>query len=136
MLTSHQWPGLIYMVLGFTAGSLLAFIAKLVLLTLVLWIVGRSTVGGDKAKFTDAFWIALIGSVVGSLISQWIPYIGFLIVLVLWLALIKHFFDTGWLGALGIALVSVIVWIIIAAVFTYIVGFRVAELPRMPRLTV
>jgi hypothetical protein len=124
------------MVLGLTAGSVLTFIVKLILLTFVLWIVGRSTVGGDKAKFTDAFWIALIGSVVGSLISQWIPYIGFLIVLVLWLALIKHFFDTGWLGALGIALVSVIVWVIVAAVFSYLLGFRVAELPHMPKLTI
>jgi hypothetical protein len=55
---------------------------------------------------------------------------------VLWLALIKHFFDTGWLGALGIALVSVIVWIIVAAVFSYLLGFRVAELPHMPKLTI
>lgn len=122
--------------LGLIPGSILVFVVKLVLLTFVLWIVGRSTVGGKKAKFTDAFWIALIGSVVGSLISRWIPYIGFIIVLILWLALIKHFFDTGWLGALGIALVTVIVWIIIVLVLALLLGFTIAELPHVPRLSI
>jgi hypothetical protein len=37
-------------------------------------------------------------------------------VLVIWLALVKHFFDTGWLRALAIAIVAIIIYVIIAAI--------------------
>jgi hypothetical protein len=33
--------------------------------------------------------------------------------IIVWLALIKHFFDCGWLKALAIAIIAVIVYIII-----------------------
>ncbi len=124
------------MALGIGFHSILAFIVSLILLTLALWIVGRGTVGGDKAKFSDAFWIALIGLIVGSLVSQWIHYIGFIISLLIWLSLIKHFFDTGWLGALGIAIVTIIVWIIIILVLNFLFGFTMLGLPRIPRLLI
>jgi len=124
------------MVLGIGLHSVLTFLIKIVLLTFVIWIVGRSTVGDEKAKFTDAFWIALVGSIVGSLLSQWVPYIGFFIVLILWLALIKHFYDTGWLGALGISIVTVIVWFIIVLALKFLLGFNIAELPHIPQLCI
>jgi len=34
---------------------------------LVLWIAGRSLVGEDKAKFTDAVWIIIFGNVIGAI---------------------------------------------------------------------
>jgi hypothetical protein len=39
---------------------------------------------------------------------------------IVWLALIKHFFDTGWLMAFAIAVVSVIVFVIIVAILALI----------------
>jgi hypothetical protein len=33
--------------------------------------------------------------------------------IIVWLALIKHFFDCGWLKALAIAIIAIIVYIII-----------------------
>ena len=102
-------------------GLLIQIVISIVILAPVLWIAGRWLAGKDKAKFTDALWIAVlgvvIGAVVGAFVSGWIAAI---IMFVVWLALIKHFFDCGWLKALAIAIVAVIIFIIIAAILTAI----------------
>ena len=97
----------------FGFGWILMFIVNIILVSIVLWVVGRGTVGGDKAKFSDAFWITVLGIVIGSAITYFIPVVGFILVLILWIASIHHFFDTGWLGALGIGIVAIIVYIIL-----------------------
>ena len=43
-----------------------------------------------------------------------------IIMFVVWLALIKHFFDCGWLKAFVIAVIAVIVFIIIVAILAII----------------
>lgn len=87
----------------------------------ILWLAGRGLVGGDKAKFLDAVWIVLlgtvIGAVVGAVISGWLAA---LVMFILWLALIKHFFDCGWLMAFAIAIVAVIIFVVIAVVLAVI----------------
>ncbi len=42
--------------------------------------------------------------------------------IIIWLALIKHFFDCGWLRALLVAIVTVVVFIIIGIVLA-LLGF-------------
>jgi hypothetical protein len=37
-------------------------------------------------------------------------------VLLIWLALVKHFFDCGWLKALAISIVAIVIFIVIAFV--------------------
>jgi len=97
------------------------FLIRFLLVALALWIVGRSTVGKNKAKFSDALWIALLGLIIGTLISRFIPFLGVFIALILWLGLIRHFFDTGWLGALGIAIVALIVYVILYWVISFLI---------------
>jgi hypothetical protein len=48
-----------------------------------------------------------------------------IIVLLVWLALVKHFFDTGWLRGLAMAIVAIIIWIIIALVIGLIIGIAI-----------
>ncbi|MEM3824175.1 MAG: hypothetical protein QXH87_04505 [Candidatus Bathyarchaeia archaeon] len=40
--------------------------------------------------------------------------------LIIWLALIKHFFDCGWIMALAIAIIAVIIFIVIVAILALI----------------
>jgi hypothetical protein len=40
--------------------------------------------------------------------------------LIIWLALVKHFFDTGWLKAFVIAIVAIIIYIIIVVILVLI----------------
>ncbi len=96
---------------------LIQIIVSVIVIAPVLWLVGRGLVGKDKAKFTDAIWIVALGVVIGTVIGGYVHgLLGMLISLVIWLALIKHFFDCGWGKAFLIAIVAIVVLIVIAAV--------------------
>src|SRR4030066_1154422 len=79
-------------------GLVVQIVVATVILAPVLWIAGRMLAGKDKAKFTDALWIALLGTVIGGVVGAlgW-GLGGSIIMFVVWLGLIKHFFDCGWL---------------------------------------
>lgn len=95
----------------------------------MLWIAGRALVGAHKAKFTDAIWIVVLGIVIGVVVGAVINIgiLSSLIMFIVWLGLIKHFFDCGWLKAFAIAIVAVIVFVIIAAILA-IVGIGIVAL--------
>ncbi len=95
----------------------LHIIVNTVILGPVLWLSGRALVGKEKAKFTDGLWIAALGTLIGAVFGYFFTgMIAAIIMLIVWLALIKHFFDCGWGKALLIAIVAVIVFIIIGLV--------------------
>ncbi len=92
-------------------------IVAAIILAPVLWFVGRIFAGKDKAKFTDALWIAVLGVIIGAIIGAFLPgWVSWIIMIIVWLALISHFFDCSWLKALLIAIVVVIVYIVIAVI--------------------
>lgn len=99
-------------------------IVAAVVLAPVLWIVGKLFVGKDKAKFTDAIWIGVLGVVIGAVIGWLLPgllgLLGTLIMIVVWLLLIKHFFDCGWLKAIVIAVIAWIIYFIISLIISFI----------------
>jgi hypothetical protein len=108
---------------------LVAFVIQLVVATIVLapvlWLAGRALVGKDKAKFTDAVWIVVLGIVIGTVFGALnLGLIGLIIQLILWLYLIKHFFDCGWLMAFVIAIVAVVIFAVIAIILG-LIGFAV-----------
>lgn len=104
--------------------SLISLVANIlvnvIVLSPVLWIAGRLLAGKDKAKFTDALWIVFLGTIIGVVFQAFLEGIlgllGSIIMLIIWLALVKHFFDTGWLKALVIAILAIIIYIIIVAI--------------------
>ena len=101
-------------------------IVNIFVLSPVLWISGRLLAGKDKAKFTDAIWIVILGTVIGGIFQYLFSgIIAGIIVLFIWLALVKHFFDTGWLRAFAIAIVAIVIWIIIAVIIAVIVGIAI-----------
>jgi hypothetical protein len=94
-----------------------------------LWISGRLLVGKEKAKFTDAIWIAVLGTVIGGIFQFFFTgIIAWIIMLIIWLALVKHFFDCGWLKALAISIIAVIIFIVIAVVIAAIFGLALIAL--------
>jgi len=99
---------------GISTVNIVAFIVEVIVISLVLLASGRALVGKEKAKFTDAIWITVLGLIVGAAVQNIVPFIGWLLTLIIWLALIKHFFDTGWGRALLIALVAIIIFIVVA----------------------
>ena len=100
-------------------------IVPTIILSPFLWLAGRALVGKEKAKFTDAIWIILVGTLFGTLFSYvFTGIIASIIQLIVWLALVKHFFDCGWLKALAISIVAVIIFIAIALLLGMI-GFGI-----------
>jgi len=98
-------------------GFMIGLIISIVIVAPVLWLAGRALVGKEKAKFTDAIMIVVVGAIVGAVLGAFIPnggIIGSIVQLIVWLYLVRHFFDCGWLKALAISIVAVIIFAIIA----------------------
>lgn len=96
-----------------------------------LWISGRLLAGKHNAKFTDALWIVTLGAVIFYLFnvftqeyvgSFWLLLISYILLLIIWLALVKHFFDCGWIKALAISIIA----IVIAVIMLFIIGLILA----------
>ena len=109
-------------------GLLISVVVSIIVVAPILWLVGRALVGKQKAKFTDALWIVVLGVVIGAIVGAFIGgIIAAIIMFIIWLALIKHFFDCGWLMAFAIAVVAVIIYVIIVAILA-LVGIAVIGL--------
>ena len=97
----------------------ITIIVNIIIVAPVLWIAGRLLAGKQNAKFTDALWIVIIGTVIFYAAGYFLQEVfgsvilSYLILLVVWLALVKHFFDCGWLKALAISIIAVIIAAII-----------------------
>jgi hypothetical protein len=48
--------------------------------------------------------------------------LSYLILLIIWLALVKHFFDCGWLKALAISIIAIIFAVIIWLIIFFVLG--------------
>ncbi len=101
----------------------------------VLWLAGRALVGKQKAKFTDGLWIAALGTIIGEIIGFFFAsgIIVSIVMVIVWLWLIKRFFDCGWLKALVIAIVAIVIFIVISFILL-LIGFAAfrAYLPYSP----
>ena len=100
---------------------LIQIVVGVIIIAPVLWLVGRALVGKEKAKFTDAIWIVVLGIVLGAIVGAFIGGLwAALLMFIIWLLLIKHFFDCGWLKALAIAILAVILFMVIVFVLTLV----------------
>lgn len=100
---------------------LIQIIVGTIVVAPVLWLAGRALEGKQKAKFTDAIWTVVLGTVIGAIVGAFVgSLLAAVIMFVAWLALIKHFFDCGWLRALATAMVAVIIFAIVVVVLAFI----------------
>jgi len=116
---------------------MIQIVVAAIILAPVLHRVGKWFVGKDKAKFTDALWIGILGVTVSAVIHFFLggllgALLGTLVMIVVWITLIKHFFDCGSLKALAIAIIAgIIYWIVsgILSIILVLLGFQ--ALPSM-----
>ncbi len=102
---------------------LINIIVSVIVLSPALWLSGRGIAGKDKARLIDAVWIVVLGIVIGTLFGAFFTgLIASVIQLILWLVLVKHFFDCGWLKALAISIMAIIIFAVIA-ILLGIIGF-------------
>jgi len=100
---------------------LIQIVVNAIILSPVLWLSGRALVGAKKAKFLDAVWIVVLGTVISTIFnSLFSGIIASIILLIILLALVKHFFDSGWLKAFVISLLAVIIFVVIIAILAFV----------------
>lgn len=104
-------------------------IVNIIFISPILWLSGRLLVGAQKAKFTDALWIVVLGTIISSIFGYFFQgIIASFILLVILLGLVKHFFDCGWLKALVISVIAVIIYIAITIILV-LIGIGIGLLP-------
>ena len=93
---------------------LIQIVVNIIVLSPLLWFSGRLLVGAEKAKFLDAIWIVVLGTVISTVFNHFFyGIIASLILFIILLGLVKHFFDCGWLKAFVIAVLAVIIFSVV-----------------------
>ena len=65
---------------------LIQIIIGIIVVAPILWLVGRALVGKDKAKFTDAIWIVVLGTIIGAVVGALVgSLISAVIMFIVWL---------------------------------------------------
>lgn len=126
--------------------AVIQIIISTIIIGPLLWLAGRALVGKQKAKFTDGLWIAALGTIIGQIfvlfllpallgtfLATLFASLRFIVMIIIWLALIKRFFDCGWLKALLVAIVAIVIFFVIAFILT-LIGFAALTsfLPSTP----
>jgi hypothetical protein len=100
---------------------LIQVVVNIIVMAPVLWLAGRALVGAEKAKFLDAMWIVVLGTVISAVFNALFSgIIASIILFIILLGLVKHFFDCGWLKAFAIAVLAVIIFVVIIAILAAI----------------
>ena len=120
---NKSWYDLIPEGLGLIFFLALFFISLLVL-TVVLYLAGLVVVGKKRALLTDAFIISLLGTVLSNLFFMFIPYplLALLLSIVVWLLLIKRLYETGWIRAIAVGILTIIIYLVIIILLALIFG--------------
>ena len=80
-------------------------------------------VGRSRANFKDAFAISVLGTLVLIVcVSVFILEVAMVLALIAWLLLVRHYYETGFLGSIAVGLTSVIVAAVILVVLDVFLG--------------
>ncbi|QLG64219.1 hypothetical protein [Halorarum salinum] len=104
--------------------SLIVFVVSLLIGALGIYVGARVITGTDD--YTYAIVTALIGAIVWAVVGfvfGWIPFLGPLLVLIAYLAVINWRYPGGWLDAVGITLVA---WVSVFVVLYVLALLNVA----------
>jgi len=102
---------------GTLLGFILLFIIYLIVIGFVLWLAGEIVVG-RRVTFGEALAIAGVGTFLVGASIAFLGLIGLLLGLVIFLLLVKHYFKTGWLGAIGVGIMAIVVLVVL----TFVLG--------------
>src|SRR2546429_7251748 len=114
--------------------SLIFFIIYLLIIGFVLWLAGEIVVG-RRVTFGEALGIAAVGTfLVGAAIAFLPGLVGLLVGLLVFLLLVKHYFRTGWLGAIGVSVMAIVVGVVIIFILGALALGTLFVLPKIPGL--
>jgi len=112
--------------------SITVFVVSLLIGALGIYIGARVIAGYDD--YTYAIVTALLGAIVWALVAfflGWVPFLGPLLALLAYVAVINARYPGGWLEAIGISLIAWLAAVIIMAIlgFLGLVSFEAFGVP-------
>jgi len=127
------------------AAVIIGLIALWIIVTIPVWITAKILTLG-KAKFKRAMLVTAVGPIVYAVVffisvaaltvalgDPTIPaVIAFIIAFIAWIGVFKRGFDTGWIRALAIAILAIIVFAVIGVIVTLIMQ---SVVPGAPPIT-
>lgn len=102
---------------------ILSFAIIFAVMSVVFYLAGNVVVGRSRASFKDAFAISVLGTLVLIVcVSVFILEVAMVLALIAWLLLVRHYYETGFLGSIAVGLTSVIVAAVILVVLDMFLG--------------
>ena len=103
---------------------IISFAIIFAVLSVIFYLAGNVVVGRRRALFKDAFAISVLGTLVLIVcLSVFRLEVAMVLSLVAWLLLVRHYYETGVLGAIAVGLTSVIVAVVILFILNMLLGF-------------
>jgi hypothetical protein len=131
---------------GDIAAIIIAVLVGLVVLWIIVsipvWIAAKILTLG-RAKFTRAMLVTAVGPIIYGVAflasavilsvafgdNGWLIILAYVIAFVAWIGVFKKGFDTGWLRALGIAILAAVVFAIMGIIITLVIWTVVPNAP-------
>ena len=135
-MSSPVLPSLGSLTLADVLVTIIGLVILWVVISIPAWLAGKAITGG-KSTFGDAMVATLVGPIVyfvilvvvdfflGTLIGSGAYIIALILAFVAWIWVYKSSFGTGWLGGLGIAVLSIIIFAVMSLIFGVLFGIVV-----------
>ncbi len=116
---------------------IISFAIIFAVLSVVFYLAGNVVVGRSRASFKDAFAISVLGTLVLIVcLSVFSLEVAMVLSLIAWLLLVRHYYETGLLGAIAVGLTSVIVAVVILFILSVLLGFSTMLFRWLPILSI
>jgi hypothetical protein len=116
---------------------IISFAIIFAVLSVVFYLAGNVVVGRSRASFKDAFAISVLGTLVLIVcLSVFSLEIAMVLSLIAWLLLVRHYYETGFLGSIAVGLTSVIVAVVILFILSILLGFSTMLFRWLPILSI
>ena len=116
---------------------IVSFAIIFAVLSVVFYLAGNVVVGRSRASFKDAFAISVLGTLVLIVcLSVFSLEVAIVLSLIAWLLLVKHYYETGFLGSIAVGLTSVIVAVVILFILSILLEFSIMHFRWLPDLSI
>jgi hypothetical protein len=116
---------------------IISFAIIFAVLSVVFYLAGNVVVGRSRASFKDAFAISVLGTLVLIVcLSVFSLEVAMVLSLIAWLLLVRHYYETGFLGSIAVGLTSVIVAVVILFILSILLGFSTTLFRWLPILSI
>jgi hypothetical protein len=124
------------------ASVIIGLLVLWIIVSIPVWIAAKILTRG-RVKFSRAMLVTALGPIIYAIVfflfaalltaivgDSTVPIItGFIVAFIAWIGVFKKGFDTGWLRALGIAILAIIVFAVIGLIISLLLQLIVPEAP-------